>query len=100
MVSAMSDDDLIEFVRSYREPTSIDEVAADLANLGRFGASIPKGSKTKWTSELRRLVSEDRLKIDRSKMVSIPMPVAKQSSAPSLPHVNSQQLTFSLMESQ
>jgi hypothetical protein len=103
MVSEMNDNELIEFVRSYREPMPLDEVANDLATLGRCGAAITKASRAKWTRDLRRLVAEGRLQMDRSKMLSIPAPpppAAKQASAPGLPRVLSQQLTLSLTDSQ
>lgn len=103
MVSGMNDDDLIEFVRSYRESIPLDEVANDLATLGRCGAAIAKASRAKWTRDLRRLVAEGRLQMDRSKMLSIPAPpppAAKQAYAPNWPRVPSQQLTLSLTDSQ
>jgi hypothetical protein len=100
MVSGMTDDELIEFVRSYREPIPLDEVANDLATLGRCGAAIAKASKTKWTGDLRRLVAEGRLQMDPSKLLWIPAPDSKQAYAASWPRVPSQQLTLSLTDSQ
>lgn len=55
------DQDLIDFVRGYRGPVSIDEVASDLAVLGANGAEWPRASATDWKRSLNVLVSEGKL---------------------------------------
>ena len=57
-------DELLDFIRSYREPVSIDDVAKELESLGKAGASWPIASATEWHRELMKLVDAGRLKID------------------------------------
>jgi hypothetical protein len=57
----VSDDPLIDFVRSYREPTDIKFVAQELERLGRLGGDWPRASAGEWMVQLRKLVLDEKL---------------------------------------
>lgn len=67
----MSKEPLIEFVRSYREPTDIKFVAQELERLGRMGGDWPRASVSEWIRRLRELV-KDGLLLERDGVLSIP----------------------------
>lgn len=53
--------DLIDFIRGYREPVSLDEAAMELHSLGNAGAAWPRASVQDWRRELIKLVSDGKL---------------------------------------
>lgn len=53
--------DLIDFIRSYREPVSLDEAAIELHSLGNAGADWPRASVQDWRRELIKFVSDGKL---------------------------------------
>jgi hypothetical protein len=55
------DEDLIEFIRTYRGPYQIYEAAGDLATLGENGGNWPKANAQHWKRELDRLVADGKL---------------------------------------
>lgn len=55
------DEDLIEFIRTYRGPYAIYEAAGDLAALGDNGGNWPKANAQHWKRELGRLVADGKL---------------------------------------
>jgi hypothetical protein len=57
-------DELLDFIRSYREPVSIDDVAKELESLGKAGASWPIASAIEWHRELMKLVDAGQLRIE------------------------------------
>lgn len=69
----MSTSELIEFIRSYREPVKIVEAAAELHHLGKLGADWPKASVQHWTRELEQLAKQGLLEL-RDGILSVPKP--------------------------
>ena len=70
-----STDDLVGFIRNYREPVSIVEAASELALLGNHGALWPKATEMHWRREITTLAATGVLKIDLNGMVSVPVDV-------------------------
>jgi hypothetical protein len=64
--------DLIDFVRSYREPIKLTEAASELNHLGNFGADWPRASYEHWIRELELLANKGKLTIDDKGMISVP----------------------------
>lgn len=65
------DADLIQFVASSREPTSIYLIAAELETLGYLGADWPRATAEHWKREILRLVEKNELTIDDAGLVWI-----------------------------
>ena len=63
--------DLIDFIRSYREPVSISVAAEELAMLGKAGAGWPNASATHWQRELEQLVASGKL-LECNGLLSVP----------------------------
>lgn len=55
---------LLDFIRSYREPVSISVAAGELAMLGKAGAGWPNASATHWKRELEQLVGKGLLNLN------------------------------------
>ncbi|XZE18783.1 hypothetical protein SH449x_004088 [Pirellulaceae bacterium SH449] len=60
-MSTATESELIEFVRSYREPFPISMAATELHHLGNLGADWPKASYEHWVRELEQLVDKGLL---------------------------------------
>ena len=56
--------DLIDFIRSYREPVSIHEAATELQSLGTLPTGWKRATATHWVRELRALVDAGELVLD------------------------------------
>lgn len=67
-----NDSELIDFVRSYREPVKLTEAASELNHLGNLGADWPKASFEHWIRELEQLADKGKLSIDDKGLVSVP----------------------------
>jgi hypothetical protein len=65
---------LIDFVRSYREPTATAYVAQELERLGKLGTEWPRASAGEWTRQLRMLVLDGKLS-ESDGVLSIPKQV-------------------------
>lgn len=65
-------DDLVEFIRSYRGPVKLSEAASELHKLGNLGADWPKASQEHWIRELEQLAKNGKLQIDTDGLVSVP----------------------------
>jgi hypothetical protein len=63
--------DLIDFIRSYREPVHISVAADELAMLGKAGAGWPNASATHWQRELEQLVASGKL-LECNGLLSVP----------------------------
>jgi hypothetical protein len=74
-VNAEIDKDLIDFVRSYRQPVKLSEAASELNHLGNFGADWPRASYEHWIREFEQLVEKGLLTIDDG-MLWVPIEVA------------------------
>lgn len=72
------DADIIRFVSSYREPTSIYLIAGELETLGERGADWPRATCEHWKREILRLVDKNDLTMDDAGSVWL----AKQGEAP------------------
>jgi hypothetical protein len=72
-------DDIVEFVRSYREPVKLTEAASELHKLGNLGADWPRASYEHWMRELEQLANEGKLLIDAKGLVSVPRGEAGQT---------------------
>lgn len=72
------DTDLIRFIQSNREPTSIYMIAAELETLGYLGADWPRATAEHWKREIIRLVDKNELTMDEAGLVWL----AKQGEAP------------------
>jgi hypothetical protein len=66
-------EDLIEFIRSFREPIKASEAATELHHLGNLGADWPRASYEHWCRELLRLVTEDKLQMSKDGYLSVPI---------------------------
>lgn len=73
-----TDTDLIEFVRSYREPVMASEAATELVQLGNIGADWPRASYEHWRREFERLVCAGLL-LSEDGRLSVPI---KQDERP------------------
>lgn len=60
-MSTATETELIDFVRSYREPFPITMAATELHHLGNLGADWPKASFEHWVREFEQLVSKGLL---------------------------------------
>lgn len=58
------DTDLINFIQSNREPTSIYLIAAEMETLGYLGADWPRATAEHWKREILRLVDKNELTMD------------------------------------
>jgi hypothetical protein len=67
-----NDSNLIDFIRSFREPVKLSEAASELNHLGNFGAGWPKASFEHWIRELEQLANKGKLTIDNKGFVSVP----------------------------
>jgi hypothetical protein len=67
-----NDSDLIDFVRSYREPIDLKEAASELHALGQYGADWPRASYEHWIREFEQLANKGKLTIDDKGMISVP----------------------------
>ena len=56
--------DLIDFIRSYREPVAISVAAGELAMLGKAGGDWPRASSVEWAMRLNELVVKGLLRSD------------------------------------
>lgn len=56
--------DLIDFIRSYREPVSIHEAATELQSLGTLPTGWKRATATHWVRELQALVDAGELMLD------------------------------------
>jgi hypothetical protein len=63
--------DLIDFIRSYREPVHISVAADELAMLSKAGAGWPNASATHWQRELEQLVASGKL-LECNGLLSVP----------------------------
>lgn len=72
------DADIVRFVASYREPTSIFLIAGELETLGERGADWPRATCEHWKREITRLVEKNDLVMDDAGLVWI----AKKGDAP------------------
>lgn len=72
------DSELIDFIRSFREPVRLSEAATELHHLGKLGADWPRASFEHWTRELEQLANEGKLDIDIEGLVSVPRGEAVQ----------------------
>jgi hypothetical protein len=68
----MPNDDLVEFIRSHREPVKLSEAASELHALGNLGADWPRASYEHWIREFEQLAKNGKLQIDAKGMVSVP----------------------------
>ena len=69
---------LIDFVRSFREPVKLSEAANELHHLGNLGADWPRASFEHWIRELEQLADKGKLTIDTEGLVSVPRGEAVQ----------------------
>lgn len=65
--------DLVEFIRTWREPVRLQTAASELNHLGNFGADWPKASFEHWCRELETLVNKGLLVIDNEGQISVPV---------------------------
>lgn len=65
------DADIVRFVASYREPTSIFLIAGELETLGERGANWPRATAEHWKRTITKLVDENKLTMDSSGCVWI-----------------------------
>ncbi len=65
------DSDLIDFIRSYREPVKLTEAASELHHLGNLGCDWKRASFENWVRELERLVQQGLLVCEDEKL-SVP----------------------------
>ena len=72
--------DLIDFIRSYREPVSITEAASELEHLGTHGAAWKRATATHWVRELRALVDAGELVLDGDMLTVAKKEELKQGS--------------------
>lgn len=63
--------DIIRFIASYREPTSIYQICAELETLGENGADWPRATCENWKRTITKLVDENKLTMDSSGCVWI-----------------------------
>ncbi len=56
-------EDLIDFIRSYRQPVPIGEAASELAALGAMGCDWPRASYEQWIREFEKLVDNGKLNL-------------------------------------
>lgn len=68
---------LLEYVRTSRAPSSIFEIASDLANLGANGADWPRASAQIWKRDLEAAIAQGVLRLDESGNVRMPIAAAK-----------------------
>lgn len=67
-----NDSDLIDFIRSYRQPIELKEAASELSQLGNLGADWPRASYEHWIREFEQLANKGKLTIDNKGFVSVP----------------------------
>jgi hypothetical protein len=67
---------LLEYVRTSRVPSTIFEIAADLANLGANGANWPRASAQIWKRDLEAAIAQGVLRLDENQCVRMPIAAA------------------------
>jgi hypothetical protein len=68
---------LLEYVKTSRVPSSIFEIASDLANLGANGADWPRASAQIWKRDLEAAIASGVLRLDENDCVRMPIAAAK-----------------------
>jgi hypothetical protein len=75
-MSEQNFESLIEYVTNNRVPSSIFEIAADLENLGTFGADWPRASAQIWKRDLEAAIASGVLRLDENQCVRMPIAAA------------------------